>query len=271
MPYMLEVVTYLLAEAAADTPEFARSKPDLVTRSAQEFSGSHYGVDILKLEFPADLKWVKEFSSGAFDGKERQWVYDLSEVRELCSGLNEAAGMPWVILSAGVDIVDIQEFLVQLDLAVEAGASGFLCGQGHLEGRRPLYPDVAAMEEWPSTEGRHNFVLANAYGERALPWFRHRKFGSTGNIELVQWGPGLVCRGDLARPREPTHSRSRGATALSRVKARSPCTECRGSFIRSRSSGLRSTAKPACRGCPARHAPAGCWCSGSPGTTPSPL
>lgn len=173
MPFLLELVAYALEEASTNSDEYARKKPDLVVRSAREFSASKYKVDVLKLEFPADLKRTKEFCGGAFDGQERQAVYQLSEVREFCRQLNEAAGMPWVILSAGVGI---DEFLVQVELATEAGASGFLCGRAIWKDAMAFYPDVARMEEWLRTEGVYNFVRANAYAHRARPWLSHPKF-----------------------------------------------------------------------------------------------
>jgi tagatose 1,6-diphosphate aldolase len=173
MPFLLELVSYALEESSTNTDEFARRKPDLVIRSAREFSAAKYKVDVLKLEFPADLKRTREFCGGAFDGQERQAVYQLSEVREFCRQLNEAAGMPWVILSAGVGI---EEFLIQVALATEAGASGFLCGRAIWKDAVPLYPDVARMEEWLGSQGVYNFLRANAYAHRAVPWFSHRKF-----------------------------------------------------------------------------------------------
>jgi tagatose 1,6-diphosphate aldolase len=173
MPFLLELVSYALDEGGTSTDEFARKKPDLVIRSAREFSAPKYKVDVLKLEFPANLKKTREFCGGAFDGQEHQAVYQLSEVREFCRQLNEAAGMPWVILSAGVGI---EEFLIQVELATEAGASGFLCGRAIWKDAVPFYPDVARMEEWLRSEGAYNFVRANAYAHRALPWFGHGRF-----------------------------------------------------------------------------------------------
>jgi hypothetical protein len=32
------------------------------------------------------------------------------------------------------------------------------------------------MEEWLRSQGAYNFVRANAYAHRALPWFGHRRF-----------------------------------------------------------------------------------------------
>jgi tagatose 1,6-diphosphate aldolase len=173
MPFLLELVSYALEEAGTNTDEFARRKPDLVIRSAREFSASKYMVDVLKLEFPADLKRTKEFCGGAFDGQDRQAVYQLSDVRGYCRQLDESAGMPWVILSAGVGI---EEFLVQVQLATEAGASGFLCGRAIWKDTMAFYPDVARMEEWLRSQGAYNFVRANAYAHRALPWMSHPRF-----------------------------------------------------------------------------------------------
>jgi tagatose 1,6-diphosphate aldolase len=175
MPFLLELVGYSLDEAGTDSVEFARAKPRIVTQSAAEFSKAQYGVDILKLEFPADLKWTREFAGGAFDGKERAPAYGLTDVRASCEELNDTAGVPWVILSAGVAI---EEFLVQVDLATEAGASGFLCGRAIWKDAIELYPDVSAMEEWLEVHGVHNIVRASAHAQAALPWLQHRKFAS---------------------------------------------------------------------------------------------
>jgi tagatose 1,6-diphosphate aldolase len=175
VPFLLELVGYALDEGGTDTAEFARSKPTVVTRSAAEFSKPQYGVDILKLEFPADLKWTKEFANGAFDGKERSPAYALDDVRAYCEELNDTAGVPWVILSAGVAI---EEFLIQVDLATEAGASGFLCGRAIWKDAIDLFPDTAAMEEWLNVYGVHNIVRARAHAQRALPWTQHRKFAA---------------------------------------------------------------------------------------------
>lgn len=173
MPFLLELVSYALEEGGTSTDDFARKKPGLVIRSAREFSAPKYKVDVLKLEFPADLKRTREFCGGAFDGQEHQAVYQLSEVQEFCRQLNEGAGMPWVILSAGVGI---EEFLIQVELATGAGASGFLCGRAIWKDAVPFYPDFATMEKWLQSEGAYNFLRANAYAHRALPWFGHRRF-----------------------------------------------------------------------------------------------
>lgn len=185
MPFLLELVSYPLDDASSDSAPYARIKPDLVIRSAAEFAQPRYQVDILKLEFPADLKWTKDFSGGAFDGKERQPVYNLAEVQDYCHQLDQAAGMPWVILSAGVGI---REFLFQVELAAEAGASGFLCGRAIWQDALTHYGDFGRMEDWLMRQGVYNFERANAFAGRAMPWLQHRRFAgaSSAGSNLVQ-------------------------------------------------------------------------------------
>ncbi|MDQ7828469.1 MAG: tagatose 1,6-diphosphate aldolase [Armatimonadota bacterium] len=194
LPFLLEVVTYPLGAPAADTPEFARDRPRYTAAAAEEFSQERYRVDVLKLEFPADLRYCPPFHHGVFDGRERPAVYTLTEVRAACRAVSEAARPPWVLLSGGVGI---DEFLVGLELAVEAGASGFLCGRAIWQPALARYPDLTAMEAWLRTAGTRNLLRAGAAAVGARPWFEvvggpgarlqvreagegwHRKYGGT--------------------------------------------------------------------------------------------
>ena len=185
VPFLLELVTYPLTDAAADTPEFARKRPRHAVESAREFSRDEYAVDILKLEFPGDLKYAREFSQGAFDGKVREPVWTLAEAKASCRELNESARRPWVILSGGVDI---SEFLVNLHLAVDAGASGFLCGRAIWKDVVPRYPDLGAMRTFLHREGSSNFARANATAELARPWYAHPHHGGWERLDLAQAG-----------------------------------------------------------------------------------
>lgn len=185
IPFLLELVTYPLAESAADTPEFARKRPQHTIASAREFSKDEYAVDILKLEFPGDLKYAREYAQGAFDGKAREAVWTLADAMSACRQLNEAAGRPWVILSGGVGI---SEFLVNLALAVDAGASGFLCGRAIWKDVMPRYPDLGAMRAFLQREAAANFLQANAAAERARPWYDHPYHGGWEQVALTDAG-----------------------------------------------------------------------------------
>jgi tagatose 1,6-diphosphate aldolase len=174
LPFLLELLGYPIAEPGIDSPEYARLKPRIVVESAREFSNPEYQVDLLKLEFPADLKYCYQFSRKGFDQREREPVYDLDEVRAHCQALDAAAEVPWVILSAGVGI---EEFLVSLELAAAAGASGFLCGRAIWQETLPLIADEDAMLLYLENGGAVNFLKANAAAEAAHPWFEHRQYG----------------------------------------------------------------------------------------------
>ena len=91
--------------------EFSQQKPWIVIETAKELTKPEYCVDVLKAEFPLNLEFAEEL---------RQ------DPTEICQQLDEASQIPWVILSAGVDY---EEFTENLQYAVNAGASGFLCGR----------------------------------------------------------------------------------------------------------------------------------------------
>src|SRR5438105_8223661 len=58
IPFFLEFVGY---EEGADEKglEFARKKPEIVKASMKEFSKDRYGVDVLKVEVPVNMKFVE--------------------------------------------------------------------------------------------------------------------------------------------------------------------------------------------------------------------
>ncbi len=186
LPFLLELVSYAL-EGTTKTVGFAKQKPDLVIRSVEEFTDPSYKVDILKLEFPADLKYTDAYKdSGFYAGAS---AYDLSEVKDICRKLDEASTLPWVILSAGVDIA---EFIENVKLATAAGASGFLCGRAIWKKVFEYYPDISAVTAFLENEATTNFYNSNAAAENALPWFEHRQFGGAENIQLAKCSESWV-------------------------------------------------------------------------------
>ena len=186
LPFLLETVSYALLEDELESEAvFAKHKPDVVARTAAEFSKPEYGVDILKLEFPASLKYAKEFAHGEFDGMQRDPVYDLDAVKGFCENLDAASEVPWVILSAGVDM---DEFAENVRLATAAGASGFLCGRAIWQDCITYYPDVGGMESSLAKIGVENFERVNVIYEQATPWFEHRKFGGIDSVQLEDGG-----------------------------------------------------------------------------------
>lgn len=181
IPFLLEPVGYEIEEPAKDSLEYAQRKPQIVIETVKEFTKEKYGVDVLKLEFPADLKYTEEFAGGEFDGKERDVAYDLYEVEDICEELDDTATIPWVLLSAGVGI---EEFLLNVEIAVAHGASGFLAGRAIWKDAVPFYPDLDKMEKWLATEGVDNFARLYEVSDEATPYYKHKKFKSFANIDL---------------------------------------------------------------------------------------
>src|SRR5215469_11215752 len=76
VPFFLEFVGY---EEGGDEKglEFARRKPQIVAKSMEEFSKPQYGVDVLKVEVPVNMAYVK----GARDCK-GEAAYTREEAKE---------------------------------------------------------------------------------------------------------------------------------------------------------------------------------------------
>ncbi|MEK7398470.1 MAG: tagatose 1,6-diphosphate aldolase [Candidatus Poribacteria bacterium] len=190
LPFLLETVSYSMLSDELNSPSiFATRKPEIVAQTAVEFSKPEYKIDILKLEFPAELKYTVEFADGRFGDRKREPVYDLEEVKQACKKVDQASQLPWVILSAGVEI---DEFIENVKLASSAGASGFLCGRAIWQDSVQYYPDMKAMEDFLTNECIENFQRVNNIVHQAIegakPWYTHRRFGGKSNIALKDAG-----------------------------------------------------------------------------------
>src|SRR5687768_17057174 len=66
IPFFLEFVGY---EEGADEKglEFAKKKPEIVTASMAEFTKDRYGVDVMKVEIPINMKYVEGAKAFAGD------------------------------------------------------------------------------------------------------------------------------------------------------------------------------------------------------------
>ncbi|HUX47974.1 MAG TPA: tagatose 1,6-diphosphate aldolase [Dehalococcoidia bacterium] len=111
--FLVESVSYPIEEerinqGGTSSRKFAEIKPGLVIETARQITA--LPIDVLKAEFPADIKFEQD------EGK----------LLGLCKELNRASRLPWVLLSAGVDF---ESFRKQVKIACKAGASGFLAGR----------------------------------------------------------------------------------------------------------------------------------------------
>ena len=104
MVLMLEPLSYSLDENKKLSSDEKRS---VVVETAKRLVP--LGVDILKAEFPLDLK----------ETDESKWM-------EACRQISAASVVPWILLSAAVDY---DTFVHQVSIACSAGASGIAVGR----------------------------------------------------------------------------------------------------------------------------------------------
>ena len=166
MPFFLEFVGY---EEGADEKglEFAKKKPRIVTESMREFTKDRYGVDVMKVEVPINMKFVE--GAKAYGG---QKGYSRQEAMDHFRRAAEVATKPFIYLSAGVSNA---EFTEALELAADAGTrfSGVLCGRATWKDGIVVYAKQggAAFRQWLETEGVKNIQNVNAHLKAAHPWF----------------------------------------------------------------------------------------------------
>jgi tagatose 1,6-diphosphate aldolase len=165
IPYFLEFVGYDegLDEKGLD---YAKKKPHIVTESMREFSKDRYGVDVLKVEVPVNMKFVEGTKS--FGG---QKAYTKQEAIDLFHKAASVAHKPFIYLSAGVSN---SEFSETLELAGESGVkfNGVLCGRATWKEGIPIYAKhgAAAFRKWLETEGVKNINNVNAKLKAATSW-----------------------------------------------------------------------------------------------------
>jgi tagatose 1,6-diphosphate aldolase len=167
LPYFLETVGY---EEGADEKalEYAKKKPEIVTTTMAEFSKERYGVDVLKVEIPINMKFVE--GADAFAGGEA--AYTREQAKQLFLDAAKATSKPFIYLSAGVSNA---EFTESLGLAGEAGVkyAGVLCGRATWKDGIVVFakqgPD--AFRAWLESKGVENINNVNAALTTASPWF----------------------------------------------------------------------------------------------------
>jgi tagatose 1,6-diphosphate aldolase len=166
VPFFLELVGY---EEGVDEkgPVFARKKPECVTRSMEEFSKPQYAVDVLKVEVPVTMAFVK--GTQACKGES---VYTRDEAKDHFRKAAAAAKRPFIYLSAGVSN---ETFTETLELAAESGVnfSGVLCGRATWKDAIPVYGKYGAkaLEDWLNDQGVKNINNVNSRLAAAKPWF----------------------------------------------------------------------------------------------------
>ena len=170
IPFFLEFVGY---EEGADEKglDYAKKKPEIVKASMEEFSKGRYGVDVLKVEIPVNMKFVEGAKS--FGG---QKAYTRQEALNWYRRCAEVTTKPFIYLSAGVSNAEYSE---SLEFAAESGVkwNGVLCGRATWKDGIPVYAKDGpqAFRKWLESEGVKNISNVNARLKAASPWYE--KYG----------------------------------------------------------------------------------------------
>jgi len=166
IPFFLECVGYEEGQGEKGI-EFARKKPEIVTKSMEEFSKPQYGVDVLKVEVPINMAFVA--GSRACKGES---AYTRDEAKKYFRSAAAVAKKPFIYLSAGVSNDVFNE---TLELAAEADTnfSGVLCGRATWKEGIPVYATqgLHALEDWLNNQGVKNINNVNERLKAAKPWF----------------------------------------------------------------------------------------------------
>lgn len=177
IPFFLEPLYYAddLSDAA-----LARRKPAGVTGYMEEFSKARYGVDVLKVEVPVNMKYVKGTRAFAGDA-----AYTQADAQRLFREAAAAAQKPFIYLSAGVSN---EVFLETLELAADAGTrfAGVLCGRATWQEGIPVYATQGydALVAWLEGEGVANIEALNkVLAKGAKPWWQ--AYGGKENIAVA--------------------------------------------------------------------------------------
>ena len=178
IPFFLEIIGY---EEGVDEkgPEFAKKKPEVVAAGMREFTKDRYGVEVLKVEVPINMKYVE--GTKAFGGTA---VYTKQQAMNAFRMAADVSTKPFIYLSAGVSNA---EFTESLELAAEAGTrfSGVLCGRATWKDGIPIYgkQGADAFRQWLQTEGVKNIANVNDHLKSARPWFEF--YGAKSADELA--------------------------------------------------------------------------------------
>jgi tagatose-1,6-bisphosphate aldolase len=148
LPLVVEPLWYPLEGESLDDPAVRAARTAAIVSAAGRFAD--LGVDVMKVEFPGYLDTEADRAAAA----------------EACHRLDEAVGVPWVLLSASATY---EQFREQLAIAARAGACGFMAGRaiwGDAVGRY----DAARRAEGARTAASRLHELAGVLREHGRGW-----------------------------------------------------------------------------------------------------
>ncbi len=146
IPLVLELLVYPFPKSDRHTTDYVESPeklPQLVLDSVREFADPKYGVDLFKLESPLPGATLPARDDGPEHSAAQGWF---DQMGAICRD----AGIPWVMLSAGVTSA---QFVRVMEYAYAAGAHGFLAGRAVWLQAMQQFPDLARCAEQLRREG----------------------------------------------------------------------------------------------------------------------
>jgi tagatose 1,6-diphosphate aldolase len=178
---LLEPVTFAYKGEKKTDRSYLERKAEATIEAARQVS--RY-CDVYKAEFPGTL------------GHESD-----DQLHDNLLALSEASERPWVLLSAGVDY---PQYFKQVEMAVEAGASGILGGRAFWK-EYFLQEGEDARSHFAATEGLKRVAdVDTVVRERGTPWFA--KYGFT----LEELATVRACEGWHVR--YAPHAKAAGGT-----------------------------------------------------------
>ncbi len=157
LAYILQINSYPTAEGKVyDRPVLENNPSDTVRNYVKELTKTDYQADILKIEFPADLRYCE----------------DSSKAEDYCKEISNICPLPWVVSSSGLGI---EEFIALVKIATNNGASGSHGGRALWGGATRFYPDVNKMEDWLSETGIDRFNRLYEASKNATSYFNTKR------------------------------------------------------------------------------------------------
>lgn len=159
IPFVLELLVYPFPKSASHTADYVEAPeklPPLVLDSVAEFARPEYGVDLFKLESPLPGATLPPPDGSAAHHTAQRWFDDMGA---LCA----QAGIPWVMLSAGVTPA---QFLRVMAYAYAAGANGFLAGRAIWWDALQAFPDLDACRARLQADGMRTLEDLGALTQR---------------------------------------------------------------------------------------------------------
>lgn len=170
IPFFLEIITYDAKNDDVKSLEYAKVKPHKVIEAMKEFSKPQYKVDVLKVEVPVNMNFVKGYA-------EAKAAYSKEQAAAYFKEQSNATRLPFIFLSAGVSA---ELFRETLKFAKESGSTfnGVLCGRSTWKnGVTPFAANgEQAGRDWLQGTGKRNIEELNlVLKETASSWFKKVK------------------------------------------------------------------------------------------------